>query len=421
MKKKFTARKSADVLSFIPHTLGFLPSNSVVLLALSGGRVGAALRLDLPGSEEDCHVELFAATAADYLRSDKDADSALLVLYTDQVWKTSDRPPHGRLIAALDNSLATAGLPVRGGWTVGTDYWRELYCTDVSCCPLPGRPVAQIRDSALNAELVYNGSTYSGSAAEAAAVPAAAAQGQARDGKNGGQAEASLPGPSQSPGPAAEIQQEAEQLMTRFSRSWVDPQFYFHTLQAWEGSLSASEAGALTSEAQSFLLASLTHNAVRDAIAIFACSSRDIAFQWASASGLLEAVSDGTKILPGQAAEPLPQAADPATARDWSKILIGDSSHTPRWDRVDATADLLRQLHSVGAGEARAAAGTLHAWIEWARGRGSHAHQRAEACLREQPGYRLAELVRELAGCGLLPAWARRRETAWPGLRHVHA
>jgi hypothetical protein len=88
---------------------------------------------------------------------------------------------------------------------------------------------------------------------------------------------------------------------------------------------------------------------------------------------------------------------------------------------VDATAHLLAQLHTVGAGRSRAAAGTLHAWIEWARGRGSHAYQRAEACLSEHPGYRLAELVRELAGSGMLPMWARRRATAWPGPRHLTA
>ena len=41
----------------------------------------------------------------------------------------------------------------------GDEYWRNAYCTDTSCCPLPGRPVEEIRDSRLNAEMVYRGSS----------------------------------------------------------------------------------------------------------------------------------------------------------------------------------------------------------------------------------------------------------------------
>ena len=50
-------------------------------------------------------------------------------------------------------------MPVRDAWYVGEEYWRNVYCTDSSCCPLPGRPVAEIRDSRLNAEMVYLGSS----------------------------------------------------------------------------------------------------------------------------------------------------------------------------------------------------------------------------------------------------------------------
>jgi len=422
-KKKFTARQAVDVLGFVPHTLGFLPSDSVVLLSLSGGRLGATLRLDLPGIGDNCHLDLFADTAADYLRSDEDADSSLLILYTNHAWRTPDRPPHSALVVGLGRSLAAVGLPVRSGWTVGTEHWRELYCADTTCCPLPGRPVSQIRDSALNAELVYNGSTYAASAAEAAAGPVPAtslgenpAAGSVRDAAEAErQSTASFPA---APGPTA-IQREADQLAEGLAGSWTSPSFYFHTLRRWEDSLTANQTGSMTAQAQAFLLASLTENAVRDAIAIFACSGLETAFGWASAAGLL--TDPDPRTAAGAQCEPLPETDDPVAARDWSKILVGESSQAPDWERVDATAHVLARLHMVGAGHSRAAAGTLHAWIEWARGRGSHAHQRAEACLRERPGYRLAELVRELAGSGMLPLWARRRETAWPGPRHLAA
>ncbi|MEV7648480.1 DUF4192 family protein [Arthrobacter sp. NPDC089319] len=422
-KKKITARQPADVLGFVPHTLGFMPSSSVVLLSLAGGRLGATLRLDLPENGESCQLDLFAETAADYLRSDAEADSSLLILYTEQAWRTPDRPPHANLVAALGRSLADVGLPVRSGWTVGTTHWRELYCTDTSCCPLPGRPVSQIRDSALNAELVYNGSTYAASAAEAAAEPAPATSRRDHPVAGASQAESadepSADAAFPAPDPPAALQAEADQLAEGLAGSWTSPSVFLSTLRRWEDALTANQAGSMTAQAQAFLLASLTENAVRDAIAIFACSGLENAFLWARAAGLLTEPDPRTA---GEAeAEPLPETGDSVAARDLSKILVGDSPRAPDWERVDATAQLLEQLHAVGAGHARAAAGTLHAWIEWARGRGSHAHQRAEACLRERPGYRLAELVRELAASGMLPMWARRRETAWPGRRHLAA
>ncbi|TJY70758.1 DUF4192 family protein [Arthrobacter sp. CAU 1506] len=423
-KKRFTARQSADVLGFVPHTLGFLPAESVVLLSLSGGRLGATLRLDLPRTGNNRQLELFADTAADYLRSDEEADSSLLILYTQHAWRAADRPPHPELVAALGRSLAAAGLPVRGGWAVGTEHWRELYCADASCCPLPGRPVSQIRDSALNAELVYNGSTYAASAAEAAVDPFPAAPrgehpaaGSALEAR-GSEAPPGVAAPPASATSSA-IQREADQLADGLAGSWTHPVFYYATLRRWEHALTANQSGTITAQAQAFLLASLTDNAVRDAIAIFACNGLEAAFLWAGAAGLLEGPDPGADVDPDVAS--LPEADDPAAARNLSRILVGDSPGAPDWERVDATAQLLGQLHSVGTGRSRAAAGALHAWIEWARGRGSHAHQRAEGCLREHPGYRLAELVRELADSGMLPLWARRRETAWPGPRHLAA
>ncbi|MGM0931516.1 MAG: DUF4192 family protein [Actinomycetota bacterium] len=422
-KKRFTARQSVDVLSFVPHTLGFLPSDSVVLLSLSGGRLGATLRLDLPGNGDNCHLDLFADTAADYLRSDEEADSSLLILYTDHSWRTPNRPPHAELVAALGRSLDAVGLPVRSGWTVGIKHWRELYCTDTTCCPLPGRPVSQIQDSALNAELVYYGSTYAASAAEAAAglAPAPSREEHPASGSiPAASAGDTASGPAiPASRPPTPLQREADQLADGLAGSWTSPSFYFFTLRRWEDSLTAHQTGGMTAQAQAFLLASLTENAVRDAIAIFACGGLEAAFLWASAAGLLN--DPGPRTDAATECEPLPETDDPVAARDWSKILVGDSRQAPDWERVDATAQILGQLHAVGAGHSRAAAGTVHAWIEWARGRGSHAHQRAEACLRERPGYRLAELVRELAGSGMLPMWARRRETAWPGRRHLAA
>jgi hypothetical protein len=163
-----------DILGYIPHSLGYWPSQSLVAMTMQGKRLGATLRVDLPETGGRRSREAFARTVAEYLLADKEADGTLLVFFTDGgnnddgfndggfidggregAAALSFRP----LLADLECALGLAGMPVRDAWRVGEEYWRNLYCTDGSYCPMPGRPVAEIRDSRLNAEMVYLGSS----------------------------------------------------------------------------------------------------------------------------------------------------------------------------------------------------------------------------------------------------------------------
>lgn len=47
---RFTA--PADILAYIPHSLGHHPSESFVLLTMNGKRLGATLRIDAPAEAE---------------------------------------------------------------------------------------------------------------------------------------------------------------------------------------------------------------------------------------------------------------------------------------------------------------------------------------------------------------------------------
>jgi hypothetical protein len=146
-----------DILGFIPHTLGYWPANSLVAMTMQGKRLGATLRVDLPPQGE-ADFRRFADTVGSYLQADDDANGSLLVLFTNDGWEGT-ATVHSELLAALQRALESSGMPVRDAWLVGEDYWRNAYCTDSSCCPLPGRPLDEIRDSRLNAEMVYRGST----------------------------------------------------------------------------------------------------------------------------------------------------------------------------------------------------------------------------------------------------------------------
>jgi hypothetical protein len=72
-----TIKTPADVLSFVGHTLGFWPHESLVCITLDANRVGATLRVDLPTPGGRLQ---YARTVADYLAHDASAASATDVL-----------------------------------------------------------------------------------------------------------------------------------------------------------------------------------------------------------------------------------------------------------------------------------------------------------------------------------------------------
>ncbi|MHA7276182.1 DUF4192 family protein [Arthrobacter sp. Hz1] len=52
-EQPFQVTSAADILSYVLHTLGFQPAESLVLLTMCGKRVGATLRVDLPDEDVD--------------------------------------------------------------------------------------------------------------------------------------------------------------------------------------------------------------------------------------------------------------------------------------------------------------------------------------------------------------------------------
>ncbi|MFE4230178.1 DUF4192 family protein [Arthrobacter sp. NPDC056886] len=190
-----------DILGFIPHSLGYWPENSLVAMTLQGKRLGATLRVDLPvpgpsgptgagrggrgaggaasggggsgaggrgngrtvpkrGSGRRDPLAGFARNVAAYLQADDAADGSLLAFFTDAGTDSSGGGhAWAALLKELELALEAAGLPVRDAWMIGAEFWRNAYCDDPECCGTPGRPIEQIRNSRLNAEMVYRGSS----------------------------------------------------------------------------------------------------------------------------------------------------------------------------------------------------------------------------------------------------------------------
>ena len=68
----------ADILGFIPHSLGFVPRESFVFLTMRGKTLGATLRVDAPTAAEPAG---FARSMREYLALDTQATAVLLAIF----------------------------------------------------------------------------------------------------------------------------------------------------------------------------------------------------------------------------------------------------------------------------------------------------------------------------------------------------
>ena len=149
-----TVKSPADLLSFIGHTLGFWPRQSLVCVTLDTNRIGATLRMDLP--KHDGAERTYARAVADYLSNDANATSVLFAIYTSSPWEPGQGKPGAAIIAALTGELAARGLPIRDGLLVGEDTFSRYDDGPESYAAIP---LKTTQSSQINAEYVYRGST----------------------------------------------------------------------------------------------------------------------------------------------------------------------------------------------------------------------------------------------------------------------
>lgn len=388
----FKVTSPVDILSYTLHTLGFQPESSLVLLTMSGKRVGATLRVDLPHPDAD--PVAYATSLRSILATDTSADGALMILYTGEQWDRPGPPPHHELVGCLRQSLDEAGLALRDGWLVNESYWRDYFCEDPNCCPWPGHPLATVQNSPLNAELVYRGSSYADSLAAAVGV--------------GG------PEPWTD---QADFTRRWRSEELRLRLRWRNASQFTATLARWE-ELLATECGVPFAptpeptpdlETAAHLLASLTSRTMRDAVLVLSGLGKDVALQGAAGLGLLRgSASAGTARTDADPDTPEGSAAD-----RYCNVLIGRYRGQLQWQRIDTAHHHLSRLSAVAEGEPLAALLTMLGWIEWARGRGSRAHLYFQRALEVEPGYRLAELLEEVAARGILAEWSKDKDLAW--------
>jgi Domain of unknown function (DUF4192) len=123
-----------DLVAVVPHLVGFVPTESIVLMALRGRRrrLQVTVRLDLP---EPADVEPVAASLVTRLRCLR-ADAVVAVVYTDD----GERLARRDLIDALADGCRAARIELTEAILVrGGRFWS--YTCSQSCCPAEGTPL----------------------------------------------------------------------------------------------------------------------------------------------------------------------------------------------------------------------------------------------------------------------------------------
>lgn len=420
-----TARGPEDILAYIPHAIGFWPRNSLVCLTARSGRIGATLRVDLPDRRLRGEALLgYARAVLAYLEHDTAADSTFVAMFQDGP-VDSARTERAELMALLAWVLGQAGRPLQELWLVGSDGWNGSGCRHSECSltgdgPCAGagpHPLDLIRDSRLAAELVYQGSAVDPHPSAFSRRPLQGPRKGPRGTREGvrgpGERDSPTPGPAPDAGPV----------------SCGTPSL-LEALEHWEPYLNGSAVWAdvadmMGGQSRQILCRTLEVPALRDAVYVSAGSSWQTAYQGGLAAETSVEDADrpmsstGSGVVPGVVREDGEGKRDPGghPLVSWlglfGDVMVAESGSGPDWDRMNRFAAVLQEMvHAAGD---RPPAGVLTglAWVEWCRGRGSHASALLDRALEREPGHRLARLLNRAILSGALSGWASKRHSSW--------
>ncbi|MGM7667495.1 DUF4192 family protein [Microbacterium sp. A93] len=394
----------ADLISYIQHTLGFPPRNSLTAISLAGRSLGAVLRCDWDPAAVltwPAHTS-YARQFAGHLANDRRADGCVAVLFRDAGAGLAD--PAGaepitesdRLLAtALGREFAEAGLPLMEMWLVARGRLWHVDCPRPTACSGHGSPASRVETSVINASLILEGSLVSeepvGSGLPTPATDfshdllAAVLQ----------IAELGVAGPRWGGG-GGDDQSTAEELQDEVAMALVD------WLSGWDHVLGC---GVLPEDpsARALLAAGLIRVQWRDCLLAAASFSLDRAASGAAWLGT----------VPPAVAELLGTVPREVNGVLFTSVILAASQRGPDWERIAHLRTACTELLAEAAGPVAAALRCLVAWVEWARGRGSVAGRILEENHRDDPEYPLGQLLGEIVDRGMLSGWAGRRETAW--------
>ncbi|MFD6280413.1 DUF4192 domain-containing protein [Streptomyces sp. NPDC060209] len=190
--QQITLRGPAELADALPYLMGFHPNDSVVMVALHGGRgrFGGRLRLGIPREPEEWAPvadQLAQSLIAGSERRDSRPDAIVVFLCQDPA-EGESAPQVMERLRPLAQRLRTAcgalDVPVLEALCISDGRYWSYCCPDDRCCPAEGNPLALPGTTVMAAAAAYAGVQVRGSLRdmEARLMPweSAAAQEQER-------------------------------------------------------------------------------------------------------------------------------------------------------------------------------------------------------------------------------------------------
>ena len=144
------AAGSAEFLAMVPHLVGCVPTDSVVLVPFAGRRTAGGLRIDLPPEilAPDDRAQFAATLLGTFTRLPQEVDRAAIVVYTRDPFRDErGRIARAGLVEALIRCLEAADYDLVDALCVAADGWGSYIEPDA---PYAARPLDEIAPSRLD-------------------------------------------------------------------------------------------------------------------------------------------------------------------------------------------------------------------------------------------------------------------------------
>ncbi|WP_327113750.1 DUF4192 domain-containing protein [Streptomyces sp. NBC_01341] len=193
--QEITLRSPAELADALPYLMGFHPNDSVVMVALHGGRgrFGGRLRLGIPHDPQEwapVAAQLAQSLIAGSEKRDSRPDAIVVFLCQDPA-EGETAPETMERLRPLAQSLRTAcgalDVPVLEALCISDGRYWSYCCPDGRCCPAEGKPLALPGTTVMAAAAAYAGIQVRGSLRDMESgltpwrTPAAAEQERALD------------------------------------------------------------------------------------------------------------------------------------------------------------------------------------------------------------------------------------------------
>ncbi|MFG3141666.1 DUF4192 domain-containing protein [Streptomyces sp. NPDC048211] len=173
-EQQITLRGPAELADALPYLMGFHPNDSVVMVALHGGRgrFGGRLRLGIPQSAQEwpsVAEQLAECLIKGSERRGGRPDAIVVFLCQDPAEGESGNQTMERLrpfAQGLRIACGALDVPVLEALCISGDRFWSYVCPDARCCPAEGNPLAMPGTSVMAAAATYAGVQVRGSLRE---------------------------------------------------------------------------------------------------------------------------------------------------------------------------------------------------------------------------------------------------------------